>query len=292
MSTEQLALNLPAAVQTRRIRLGALALPLHYAALLLCALLMTFPFLWALAVGLSKDPSGIWRFPQAFWPRDPGWYWFGRVLNEIPFFTYVGNSLLLSLCTVLATLLLAIPAGYALAHMEFPGRRWLFGLLLATLMVPMEIGVVPNFLTLSQLGWLGTYGAAMLPNIASAFGVFMMKQYFEALPADALEAARVDGANEWQVMWRIAVPMSWPAVTTLAIFTFVSAWNDYLWPSVVLSDRMKMPLAVGIFHDLTGPFATSTSLVLAAVVLAALPVLLCFVFTQRWLLAGVMDSRA
>ena len=269
-----------------------LMLALRYVLLLLVALVSLFPFLWALSVALSTDPSGLWLFPQAFWPRNVGLFWFGRVLHEMPFWTYLKNSLLLSLTTVFATLLLAIPAGYALAQMTFWGRRLVFVLLLATMMVPMEVGIVPNFLTLSALGWIGSYVSAVLPNIASAFGVFLMKQYFEGLPTEVLEAARVDGANEWQVLWRIAVPMSLPAVAALTIFTWVAAWNDYLWPSIVLNDRLKMPLSVGIFNDLTGPFATSTSMVMAAIVLALVPIMLCFAFTQRWFLAGVMESRA
>ncbi|KAF0815238.1 L-arabinose transport system permease protein AraQ [Andreprevotia sp. IGB-42] len=269
-----------------------LGLPVRYAGLIFFAAVTAFPFLWALSVGLSVDPSGIWQFPQAFWPQDPGWYWFGRVIHDMPFFTYLKNSLIMAGMTVVATLALAIPAGYALAQMEFAGRKLLFGVLLATLMVPMEVGIVPNFLTLSGLGWIDSYAAAVLPNIASAFGVFLMKQYFEELPGEVLEAARVDGASEWQVLWRIAVPMSWPAVGTLAIFTLVTAWNDYLWPAVVLYDRMKMPITVGIFNDLTGPFAVSTSLVMAAIMLAMLPVLACFAITQRLFLAGVMDTRA
>ncbi|WP_084186770.1 carbohydrate ABC transporter permease [Andreprevotia chitinilytica] len=268
------------------------AIGARYAGLIVFAALMGFPFVWVLAVGMSKDPSGIWVFPRAFLPHDPSVYWFKRVIGVMPFFTYLRNSVAMSGMTVAATLMLAIPAGFAFAQLEFVGRKWLFGLLIATLMVPSEVGIVPNFLTCAHLGLLDTYAGAVLPNIASAFGVFLMKQHFEQLPSEVLDAARVDGAGEWRLLWHIAIPMSLPAVATLTIFTLVTAWNDYLWPAVVMNTRLKLPISVGVFNDLTGPFATSTSLIMAALVLAIVPVMVCFAATQRFFLRGVADSRA
>ncbi|UXY16995.1 carbohydrate ABC transporter permease [Chitiniphilus purpureus] len=257
----------------------------RYAGMALFAMFTLFPFLWALSVGLSTDPSGIWHFPAAFVPVEPGAYWFKRVFAEMPFLRYVGNSLLLSALTVAGVLALTVPCGYALAQLRFPGRRVLFGAMLLTLTLPSEVAIVPNFVTISRLGLVDSHLGVVLPNLASAFGVFLMKQSFEQLPAEVIDAARVDGAGEWQVLLRVAAPLNLPAIGTLAIFTLVTAWNDYLWPAVVLTTRTRLPISVGVFNDLTGPFAVSTSLVMAAVVMAVVPVIVLFALTQRFFLA-------
>ncbi|MBM3115043.1 carbohydrate ABC transporter permease [Jeongeupia naejangsanensis] len=262
-----------------------LALP-RYAALLLFGAFTVFPFWWAAAVGLSSDGSLIWTFPAAFLPNEPSWMWFDRVFYEMPFWRYFANSLLISTATMLLVLLLTIPCAYALSRMAFPGRNVLFVLLLVTLMVPAEVAIVPNFITCARLGLLDSYAGVVLPNVAGAFGVFMMRQAFQDVPAEILDVARVDGASEFGVMWRVAVPMARPMIATLAVFTFVAAWNDYLWPAVVLKERLMMPLAVGIFNDLTGPFAVSTNLVMAAIVLSVIPVVAAFALTQRLFLSG------
>ncbi|BCL74769.1 ABC transporter permease [Jeongeupia sp. HS-3] len=269
----------------RQVKGAVLALP-RYAALLLFGAFTVFPFWWATAVALSMDGSQIWTFPAAFLPTDPGWHWFGRVFDEMPFWRYFANSLLIATATTVLVLLLTIPCAYALSQMAFRGRNALFLLLLATLMVPAEVAIVPNFITCARLGLLDSYAAVVLPNVAGAFGVFLMRQAFQDVPVEILDAARVDGAGEFGVMWRVAVPMAKPMIATLAVFTFVAAWNDYLWPAVVLKERLKMPLAVGIFNDLTGPFAVSTNLVMAAIVLSVIPVVGAFALAQRVFLGG------
>lgn len=252
----------------------------------LFTLFAIFPFAWATAVALSGNTSFMWRFPQGFLAHQITPEWFLRVVVAIPFMTYLRNSLILAGGTTLGVLLLAIPCGFALAQMQFAGRKVLFGVLLVTLMLPSETMLVPNFITCIKLGLVDSYAGAMLPNIASAFGVFLIKQAFEDLPGETLDAARVDGASEWQVLWRVAVPLTLPMIGALAVLTFVTSWNDYLWPAVVLNSQNKLPLAVGVYHDLTGPFATSTSMLMAAVVLSVLPVLAGFAFTQRFFLAA------
>jgi putative chitobiose transport system permease protein len=255
-----------------------------------CLLLIAFfaiaPLLWAISAALSSEPSGIWNFPQAFLPVEPSFIWFKRVTAEIPLQRYLVNSFLMSVSSTLLTLLLAIPCAYALAFMDFRGRNCLFILFAISMMMPSELALVPNFLTFSRLGLLDSYVAAVLPNIASAFGVILMRQAFQDLPREILDAARVDGAGEGRLLWSVALPMVRPMVATLAIFSFVLAWNDYLWPAVVLKSRIKMPIAVGIYNDLTGPFATSSSMVFAALVLAILPLLFLFTLGQKYFLSA------
>ncbi|WP_245579307.1 carbohydrate ABC transporter permease [Chitinilyticum aquatile] len=257
----------------------------RYGILLAMTMLTLFPLVWVVSSALSTDTGNIWHFPSAFWPTRPGFFWFERVLAEIPFGRYLINSLGIAIITTVFIALLAIPCGYAFAMINFRGKTPLLTLLVITLMIPSELSMIPNYLTFSRLGLIDSYSSVIIPNLASAFGVLLMKQAFQDLPREVLEAARIDGAGEWQLLWHVALPMARPMVATLLIFSFVQSWNDYFWPSVVLKSREKMPLAVGIFHDLTGPFAVSTGMILAAVILAIIPALLLFALTQRFFIS-------
>ncbi|GGP26590.1 carbohydrate ABC transporter permease [Silvimonas amylolytica] len=250
-----------------------------------------FPFVWAASVAFSADTTYMWVFPQAFIPHRPSLDWLVRVFHEIPLMIYLRNSLLIATFTTLGVLLLAVPCGYALAQIDFPGRRALFALIILTMMLPTETMIIPNFLTCIHLGLLDTWTGTIVPNIASALGAFMMRQAFCDLPRETLDAARVDGASEWQVLWRIAFPLALPMAGALATLTFVAAWNDYLWPQVILNSQDKVPLAVGIFHDLTGEFSTSTSLLMAAITVSVIPVLIGFALTQRYFLSSSLVGR-
>ncbi|MBB5193466.1 ABC-type glycerol-3-phosphate transport system permease component [Silvimonas terrae] len=247
-----------------------------------------FPFVWAGSVALSADTSAMWLFPQALIPHDLSLAWVVRVFHEIPLLIYLRNSLWIATLTTAGVLLLAIPCGFALAQIDFPGRRTLFALIILTMMLPTETMIIPNFLTCIHLGLLDTWTGTIVPNIASALGAFMMRQAFAELPKETLDAARVDGASEWQLLWRIALPLAMPMAGALATLTFVAAWNDYLWPQVILNSQDKVPLAVGIFHDLTGHFSTSTSLLMAAITVSVIPVLAGFAATQRYFLSSTL----
>ncbi|WP_245579332.1 carbohydrate ABC transporter permease [Chitinilyticum aquatile] len=281
----------------------------HYTSLILFALFTTFPFIWALSSGLSGDASHMYLFPDGFWPHEATLDWFARVFREMPFTTYLKNSTILAFFTIAGVVAVSVLAGYPLARMKFPGRGLVFVAIIATMMLPSEVGIVPNFITLKHFGdaaaalqgtlglgpdwnlreWIGlnSYFGAIVPNVAGAFGIFLMKQAFEQIPQDLIDAARVDGANEMQILWKVMVPVTGPSIAALAIFTLVSAWNDYLWPSLVMNSKEKMPLAVGVFNDLTGPFATSDNILMAAIVLTVIPVLVFFAFTQRYFISGM-----
>ncbi|UXY16795.1 carbohydrate ABC transporter permease [Chitiniphilus purpureus] len=271
----------------------------HYAGLVAFAIFTCFPFLWALSVALSMDPSNIWLFPRSFLPTDPGVGWFERVFSEIKFFTYLGNSAIISFWTIVGAVVVSILAGYPLARLRFPGRGLIFIAIIATMMLPQEVAIIPNFVTFKHLGdlseavfgfkvtGLNTYSAAVLPYVSTAFGIFLMKQAFEQIPQDLIDAARVDGATEMQILWRVMVPVSAPSIAALSIFTLVNAWNEFIWTGIVIQDKLKMPLSVGMFNDLTGPFAVSTSMVMAGIVLSIVPVLIFFAFTQRYFISGL-----
>ncbi|QBC45633.1 carbohydrate ABC transporter permease [Iodobacter fluviatilis] len=259
----------------------------QYAGLIAFGIFTTFPFIWALSVALSGDPSNTWLFPRSFIPTDVSLMWFKRVFDEMPFMTYMKNSTLMTIESILGVLIVSILAGYPLARLKFPGRNFIFVSILATMMLPSEVAIIPNFITLKHMGLLDTHLGAIIPNFAAAFGIFLMKQAFEAVPQDLVDAARVDGATEMQILWRVMVPVTGPSIAALGIFSLVNAWNDYIWPSIVISSRDKLPLAVGVFNDLTGPFATSYSMVMAAIIMTVIPVLIFFAFTQRFFIGGM-----
>ncbi|WP_245579382.1 carbohydrate ABC transporter permease [Chitinilyticum aquatile] len=288
---------------------NALGLSGHYAGLIAFAIFTTFPFLWALSSGLSSDASKMYLFPDGFWPHEASFMWFERVFQEMPFLTYLKNSTIMSFFTIIGVVAISVLAGYPLARMKFPGRGLIFVAIIATMMLPGEVGIVPNFITLKNFGdfanwiqesiglgsswnmreWIGlnSYFGAIIPNFAGAFGIFLMKQAFEQIPQDLIDAARVDGATEMQILWKVMVPVTAPSIAALAIFTLVNAWNDYLWPSIVMNSKEKLPLAVGVFNDLTGPFATSDNILMAAIVMTVVPVLVFFAFTQRYFISGM-----
>ncbi|XZG71362.1 carbohydrate ABC transporter permease [Chitinibacteraceae bacterium HSL-7] len=294
-----------------------LGLTAHYGALVLFAIFTAFPFVWALMFGLSSDGSKAFSFPAGFMPHiqhgddytiGATLQWFEKVFVEIPFGTYFKNSVIMSTAAVVGTVVISVLAGYPLARMRFVGRGIVFVAIIATLMLPAEAGMIPNFITILKFGnmanalqeqlgmgggdimWshfvgVNSYFAAVIPTVAAAFGIFLMKQAFEQIPQDLIDAARVDGATEMQILWKIMVPVTAPSIAALAIFTLVNTWNDFVWPLVVIRDREMMPLAVGVFNDLTGSFATSQNTLMAAITLTVLPVLIFFAFTQRYFIS-------
>lgn len=206
-------------------------------------------------------------------------------------------------------MVISVLAAYPLARMKFFGRNFIFVAIIVTMMLPAEASIVPNYITIKNFGdfanWLqlvltgsdegtwrkfiglNSYFSAVAPSVAGAFGIFLMKQAFEAVPQDLIDAARVDGATEMQILWRVMLPVTAPSIAALGIFTLVNTWNDFLWPSVVLRAKEMQPLAVGVFNDLTGPLSGSQNTLMAAIVLTVIPVLVFFAFTQRYFISGM-----
>ncbi|WP_410499126.1 carbohydrate ABC transporter permease [Chitinibacter sp. S2-10] len=297
----------------------AFGLILQYASLTAFGLFTIFPLLWAVSFGLSSDGSYAYLFPDSFLPHvanPDGSYgigttltWFERVFIEIPFSTYFKNSVIITTLAVIGTVVISVLAAYPLARMRFAGRNLIFVAIIATLMLPQETALVPNYITIVKLGnfadWLqltltgsdaatwkkligmNSYLGVVLPGVAGAFGIFLMKQAFEAVPQDLIDAARVDGATEMQILWRVMLPVTTPSIAALAIFTLVNQWNEYIWSSIVMRAKDMQPLAVGVFNDLTGPLSGSQNTLMAAIVLTVIPVLIFFAFTQRYFISGM-----
>ncbi|MFN3265762.1 MAG: carbohydrate ABC transporter permease [Deinococcales bacterium] len=264
---------------------------LHYLVLVLVGLFAVFPFLWTLAISITDKTvaSGvsIFDFPASLFPRAITLNNFFEVYRVFGLEKYLLNSLVISSLTVLGTLLVSLTAAYPLAKMEFFGRNLIFGAMLSTLILPSETNFIVNVLTLNQLGLLGTYWGVVIPTIATAFGIFVMRQAYVAIPSSLLEAARIDGANEFQIIWRIMVPLSRPALTALGIFTLVGTWNSYFWPSVALlgADELQ-PLSVAMLK-LKGQFNHDSFNVAAGAMIMMIPVLLVFIAAQRLFMRGL-----
>jgi putative chitobiose transport system permease protein len=264
---------------------------LHYVALILIGLFAVFPFLWTLAISITDKTvaSGvsIFDFPASLFPKVVTLNNFAEVYRVFGLEKYLINSVIITGLTVIGTLVVSAMAAYPLAKMEFPGRDLIFGAMLATLVLPSETNFIVNVLTLNQIGLLGSYWGVVIPTIATAFGIFVMRQAYVAVPTSLLEAARIDGATEFQILWRIMVPLARPALTALGIFTLVGTWNSYFWPSVALlgADELQ-PLSVAMLK-LKGQFNHDSFNVAAGAMIMMLPVLVVFIAAQRLFMRGL-----
>jgi multiple sugar transport system permease protein len=254
------------------------------------ALLFVFPMVLILITAFKPD-SEIVRF-HGLLPRTATLANFRAILGspeEIPIARWFGNSLFISSAATLLVLTVDSLAAYAFARLDLPGKKWVFGAVVATMMVPGQILLVPVYLILNRLGWLDTPTALIIPAGAGAFGVFLLHQFFVSLPKELEEAAAIDGCSRWGIFWHILLPLSRPALATLGIFTFIGSWNDFLGPMVYLDSVDKYTLPVGIALFQTSYYA-EYGLTLAASVLCTLPVIVAFLLFQRNIIQGIALS--
>jgi putative chitobiose transport system permease protein len=258
---------------------------LHYALLVAVAMVCAFPFLWTLAIAIGTE-GNVFAFPSSFIPRHPSLDNFVEVFRVVELGRYYGNSIWITFWTVVWTVLVCSLAAYPLARYKFRGRGVVLTVILATLMLPTEVNFLVNFITSAQLRLVNTHLGVILPTLAGAIGIFMMKNAFEEIPQDLLDAARADGASELYIFFRIMLPLALPQIGALVIMTTVTTWNNFLWPSVVLTKSELMPLAVGIL-ELSGTFGSSTRVIAAGAILTIAPALVVFFFTQRFFMRGM-----
>ncbi|MGL5833255.1 MAG: carbohydrate ABC transporter permease, partial [Waterburya sp.] len=247
--------------------------------LLLCAIafLMLFPLLWLIGTAFKSPTEDIFAFPPQIFPSQPTWGNFATVWESYPFALYLYNSSLVALLAVGLNLLLCSLAAYPLARLDFKGREVIFALVLATIMIPFQIVMIPLYILAVNLGLRNTYLGIVLPNLTSAFGIFLLRQALKAVPLELEEAARIDGCSELGIWWNIMLPAIRPALLTLAIFVFIGSWSDFLWPLIVLDDPdyYTLPLAVA---NLADSFSLDWRLVAAGSVISIAPILLLFLF--------------
>jgi multiple sugar transport system permease protein len=265
-----------------RRRLGSWLLALF---LVPTALLMLMPFIWMLSTSL-KSAGAVFEYPPTFIPDSIRWDNYRRIFEVLPFARFFLNSLLVASAVTVIHLSSSAMAAYAFARLRFPGRDALFLGYLATLMIPAQVVIIPNFILLRYLGWIDTYQALILPAAFNAFGTFLLRQYFLTIPGELEDAAVVDGASHIQIFTRVILPLSGPALSALAIFTFLFNWNSFLYPLVVTNSVHMSTLTVGL-NTLQGQYNTAWTLLMAGSVIALLPVLLVFIFAQRYFIKGI-----
>ncbi len=249
------------------------------------AITMVFPFFWMLSTSLKALTDAITMPPELI-PSQFVWSNYSDVFQQVPFGNFYINTVVMSIGRTLGQILTCSLAGYAFARIRFPGKNVLFMLYLAALMVPFQVYVVPEFILIKWMGWLDTFQALIVPGIFSAFGTFLLRQFFLTLPRSLEEAAILDGCSLLGVLWRIILPLSKPALSALVIFTFLWSWNDFLWPLVATKSNNMQVLSVGLL-TLQGQYSTNWPYLMAGAVMASLPMLALFIALQKQFVQGI-----
>ena len=270
---------------TRSPRLG------WYTGLIAISVVFVAPLLW-MVVSSFKTRDEALRIPPTWWPSEPTTRAYQTILgseSQAPVFTWFVNSLLVASAHTVLVLVVASCAAYPLARLDFAGKRVIFGLIVSTLLVPTFALLIPNYLVVDSLGWIDTLWALIVPGAASAFGVFFLRQFFLSLPSDLEEAALLDGANHFQIFARVVLPLSKPALATLAVLTFLANWNEFVWPIFVIFSAENMTLPPGL-ATLQSAYGIDFPVLMAGSFIASVPVLILFMFTQRYVIEGVSRS--
>ncbi|MFB7138410.1 carbohydrate ABC transporter permease [Gottfriedia sp. NPDC056225] len=246
---------------------------------------MVFPFIWMILTSLKTYAESI-HVPPVFIPKNFQWVNYKDVFDLLPFFKFMFNTLIITVIRTGGQLLLCSLAAYAFARIEFPGRNFLFLIALSVLMVPGQVFLLPQYMIMVKLGWLNTLQAVVVPGLFSAFGTFLLRQFFMGLPKELEEAARLDGCNHFQIYWRIMLPLAKPGLVALGIFTTLWSWNELMWPMIVNSSPDTMTLSVGL-SSLQGQYLTNYPVLMAGSFLAILPMLILFMILQKQFIEGI-----
>jgi multiple sugar transport system permease protein len=255
-------------------------------ALAALAALFALPFLWMVSTSLKPDRQ-VFAFPPQWLPRPIRWDNYPGALHAFPFWRYLGNTLLLCGATVVGSLISCALPAYAFARIPFRGREVLFVLMLCTIMLPAQATMLPVFLLFRWLGWIGSFRPLWVPTFfGNAFYIFLLRQFFRTIPRDLSDAARIDGCGEGGIFWRIVLPLSKPALASVALFSFIGTWTDFLGPLVYLHDERQFTLALGLTSFL-GRHGAEWNLLMAAATVVTAPLILLFLLTQRTFVKGV-----
>jgi sn-glycerol 3-phosphate transport system permease protein len=248
--------------------------------MLLLVLIFAMPFAWMLSTSLKTLPETM-IFPPNWIPKHFEWGNFARAWGSGPFLHYLMNSIIISIGILLMQMLTIIPASYAFARYKFKGSGFLFGMVMVTLMIPSQLIFLPVYLQLSAWGLLNTHLALILPFASSAFGIFLLRQSFKQIQEELIEAARLDSAKEWQIIWKLMVPMAKPVLATFALFSFIAHWNDYFWPLVMTTDEAARTLPLGIAKIREEEGVANWNVLMAGNMILVTPILIVFFFAQR-----------
>jgi multiple sugar transport system permease protein len=278
-----------AVATARPLKLGPILVRiLSHGVLTFGAILMVVPFLWMISTSLKTEDQ-VFVMPPLWFPTNPVFGNYVRLFTEIPFGRYLFNSAFVSIVVMLGELATSAISAFAFARLEFKGRDKIFAMYLATLMIPFHVRLIPIFLVMKFLGWLDTYYVLIVPQVFTVYGVFLFRQFFLNIPQELEDAARIDGCGHVRVLVNIILPLSGPVVATLAVFSFLNTWNDFLWPLIMTSSKDMRVLSVGL-AQLQNEYFTLWTLLMSGAVLATLPTLIVFLLAQKYFVQGITIS--
>ena len=269
---------------------SSLTTVLLYATLTLLAIVFIVPFLWVVSTSL-KGNDQIFAVPPRWIPEALHFENYATIFERMPFLLYLRNSLFVTGLSIIGIVGSSSLVAYAFACLRWPGRDTFFIIILVTMMLPMQVTMIPVFVLFKEIGWLNTFKPLVVPAFfgGGAFNIFLLRQFFLGIPRDLADAARIDGCSEFRIYWSIMLPLAKPALATVAILTFMFSWNDFLGPLIYLSDKMKGTLALGL-SMFVGQYATEWALLMAASVLMMIPMILLFFFFQKYFIQGFTMS--
>jgi multiple sugar transport system permease protein len=274
------------AATTRRRQIQIIKQAGTYLLLTLLALMFTIPFIWLLTTSL-KTPAQLFKLPPEWIPNPIAWANYPRALTFIPFLLYLKNTLYIAFFNVIASVISCSLTAYGFARIRWPGRDILFIVLISTLMIPYPVTLIPTFLIFRDLGWINTPHPLTIPALTgNAFFIFLLRQFYLTIPEELSSAAKIDGASEFQIYWRIILPLARPALAVVALFTFMSNWNDFLGPLIYLGERDQYTLAIGMYGFLSR-VRTEWGPLMAAATTMVSPIIVLFFFTQRTFIQGI-----
>lgn len=271
---------------TARRKIGKIFI---YLLLLLVVLVTVLPFVWMLSASIKSDREVFQMNPFVLIPENPHWDNYMKVWTKIPFAVFIKNTVILTVVVTILQLFTSSFAAYAFAKLEFSGKKQLFLAYISTIAMPWQVYMVPQFLMMRKMGLNDTLLAMVVLQAFSAFGVFLMRQFYMGIPDSLCEAARIDGMNEFKIYANIMLPLSKPALATLTIFTFVATWNDYLGPTIYLKSEMKKTIQIGL-QRFIGQYSSEYGLIMAGSVISLIPVLVVFLLLQKYFVEGIATS--
>lgn len=257
-----------------------------YLGMLLVTLVIGVPIYW-MVIGSLKGMAEIYRVPPTWLPMEPTIGNFGRAWNSAPFGRYYINTIITTVFGSGFEIFFAVTSAYAFVFLRFPKREWLFLVLLAALMVPNQVTILPNYLTVAWLGWINTYQGIIVPGASVAYGTFLLRQYYRTLPLEIMDAAKVDGAGHLRTLVSVVLPLAKPAIISFGLLSVVAKWNDFLWPLLVTNTKNMRVLPIGIYWLMVEEGTIEWGVVMAGALFVVVPVVIVFLYAQRYIVEGI-----
>lgn len=252
------------------------------------AFLMCFPFIWMIATSFKTTAESV-AIPPTLFPAEMRWENYAEAWNIVPFLTYFRNTVFVSVVGTTITVIFTVLAAYAFTIFEFRGKNVLFLLFLSTMMIPAELLIIQNYVTVTKLGWIDSFKGIILPSLASGFYVYMMREYFMQVPKILYKAAKVDGCSDWKYLWKIMVPVNKHAISTIFILNFIAQWNSFIWPMIVTNSDSKRVLSVGLLNFRTA-VSSQVNLQMAGSTIVILPMVIFYIIFSKKIINGVSNS--